>query len=503
MADTKVDQPPAPAPAAASGQTLFARQSSGLVREISLGSAIALNVSFISIVYGVIGVTLVPLAFPGASLAGSVLVCTVLCLPPYLMYSYFSRAMPRSGGDFVFVSRGLHPWVGLAASINGTLWYMFAITYAAFSTIQSALSGTLASVGTLSGNHTLVTWSADVLKHGWTLGLGLVVIFVIYACVCVRLHTTLAITRWMFYVVIAGTVLAAAVLLFGSRADFVSGVAKAGGSYAGIVAASVQGGLRRTLELQPRQDDPRRRRCRSTRSASASPPPTSAARCAAARTSPPAASSTRCCSAALAMTIIYALAGSRIGYDFLGGSTMLSNSASSAYTLGAPSNLFFYVALMSDSTVIAVLLGLAFLASAIAVAIPAYLISTRALFAWSFDRFIPEQHQRGQRAHPGSAAREHDRHGGRGDHARRGRVQSVVVRHRGIEHRDPRPHPHLHRRVGGGDRLPVSAPLDLPGLADRALDRRAYRSSRSSASCRSRSTSCSPSRSPGRAAWPP
>ena len=389
MADTrtKVDQPPAPA--AASGQTLFARQSSGLVREISLGSAIAINVSFISIVYGIIGVTLVPLAFPGASLAGSVIVCTVLCLPPYLMYSYFSRAMPRSGGDFVFVSRGLHPWVGLAASINGTLWYMVAITYAGFSTVQSALSGTLASVGTLSGNHTLVNWSTDVLKHGWTLGLALVVIFLIYACVCVRLHTTLAITRWMFYFVIAGTVLAAAVLLFSSRGDFISGVHKAGGSYTGIIAASYKAGytghshfsLGKTIlassvpfyalgfgiatayvggEVRGGKDVATRGKFYSLLLGGA------------------------------AMTIIYALAGSRIGYDFLGGSTLLSTTASPAYTLGAPANLFFFVGLMSHSTVIAVLLGLAFLASAIAVAIPAYLISSRALFAWSFDRFLPD-----------------------------------------------------------------------------------------------------------------
>lgn len=388
MADLKVEQPTAPSPAAASGQTLFARQSSGLVREISLSSAIALNVSFISIVYGIIGVTLVPLAFPGASLALSVVLCVILCLPLYLMYSFFSRAMPRSGGDFVFISRALHPWAGLAASINGTLWYMFAITYAGFSTVQFALSGTLAATGSVSGDHTLVTWSTDVLKHGWTLGLSLVVILAIFATVCVRLHLTLTITKWMFYVVIAGTVLAAIAMIFGSRAGFISAVHHAGGSYTGIIAAAKKAGYTAasfsfgkslTSSVVPFYalgfgiatayvgGEVRGGKDIATRGKFGS-----------------------LLLGGVAMAIVYGLSSHVFGSSFLGGATLLSNNASSAYPFSAPSNLFLYISLLSGSTIIAVLLGIAYLASGIAVAIPAYLISTRALFAWSFDRFIPD-----------------------------------------------------------------------------------------------------------------
>jgi len=388
MEATGVQTPPPTEVGGGTGQTLFARQSSGLVREISLGSAIALNVSFISIVYGIIGVTLVPTAFPGANLALSVVVCTVICLPPYLMYSYFSRAMPRSGGDFVFVSRALHPWAGLAASINGTLWYMFAITYAGWSTIQYALSGTLASVGTISGNHTLINWSADVLKHGWIFGLSLVIVFAILATVCVRLQTTLAITRWMFYVVIAGTILAIVVMLFGSRGGFITGVHKAGGNYSDIIAASFKAGYK-----------PAGFSLGKSILAAAVPFYALGFGIATAyvggevRGGKDVATRGKFYSlllGGLAMTLVYALASTRFGVNFLGGATYLNTAGSSAYPFSAPSNLFFFIGLMSHSTIIAVLLGIAYLASGIAVAIPAYLISTRALFAWSFDRFIPE-----------------------------------------------------------------------------------------------------------------
>jgi amino acid transporter len=369
-------------------KALFARSSSGLVREVSLGAAIALNVSFISIVYGVLGATQVPLAFPGASIALSALVCTVFCVPPYIMYSMFSRAMPRSGGDFVFVSRALHPWAGLAASVNGTLWYIFAITYAAFSTIQFALSATLAAVGTISNSSGLITASADVLKHGWTFGLGLAVIAMILLSVCVRLQLTLRITKILFYVVIFGTLVAAITLALGSRSDFVSAVASAGGNYHKIIADSVKAGY-----------TPKGFSLWSSILSSSVPfyalgfGIVTAYVSGEVRASKDVATRGKLLSlllAGVAMTIIFALAASVMGKAFLGGSTLLSNSASTAYPFSAPANLFFYISLLSKSTIVAVILGVAFLASAIAVAIPAFLIATRAMFAWSFDRFIPE-----------------------------------------------------------------------------------------------------------------
>jgi amino acid transporter len=383
---------PLDAPVAATGagttKALFARSSSGLVREVSLGAAIALNISFISVVYGVLGATQVPLAFPGASIALSAIVCTLFCVPPYIMYSFFSRAMPRSGGDFVFVSRALHPWAGLAASVNGTLWYIFAITYAAFSTIQFALSATLAAVGTISKSSGLITASADVLKHGWTFGLGLAVIAMILTTVCVRLPLTLRITKILFYIVIFGTLVAAVTLALGSRHDFVSAVAGAGGDYHKIVADSVKSGY-----------TPKGFSLWSSILSSSVPfyalgfGIVTAYVSGEVRASKDVATRGKLYSLLLggiAMTIIFALASSVMGKSFLGGSTMLSNGASKAYPFSAPANLFFYISLLSKSTVVAVILGAAFLASAIAVAIPAFLIATRAMFAWSFDRYIPE-----------------------------------------------------------------------------------------------------------------
>jgi amino acid transporter len=61
------------------------------------------------------------------------------------------------------------------------------------------------------------------------------------------------------------------------------------------------------------------------------------------------------------------------------------------YAFGAPSGFFFYVSMLTSSTPVIVALNLS-VVLAYFVALPAtFLITTRSLFAWSFDRILPEK----------------------------------------------------------------------------------------------------------------
>src|SRR5947199_3401927 len=106
-------------PSVSSGSgSLFVRQSSGLVRNVSVTNALFFNVAaFVGV-----GLTLYPIFY---SLAGvpvwkhglseygwAAVIAGLFCILLALIFSSLTSVMPRSGGDYVFSSRILHPFLG-------------------------------------------------------------------------------------------------------------------------------------------------------------------------------------------------------------------------------------------------------------------------------------------------------------------------------------------------------------------------------------------------------
>jgi APA family basic amino acid/polyamine antiporter len=95
---------------------VFVREATGLVKQVSLFSTFAYNVNaqtvgFLVTSYGVI------LAFlPGADATVAFLITMAFAIPFILVYVFFTAVMPRSGGDYVFVSRSLSPAFGFVES---------------------------------------------------------------------------------------------------------------------------------------------------------------------------------------------------------------------------------------------------------------------------------------------------------------------------------------------------------------------------------------------------
>src|SRR5438128_3601887 len=113
------DASPGAAPQTSGTSKLFVRQSSGLVREVSVTNALFFNVAaFVGV-----GLTLYPIfyslafvpvwKFGGLSEYGwAAIAAGIFCAVLALIFASLTSVMPRSGGDYVFPSRIVHPFLG-------------------------------------------------------------------------------------------------------------------------------------------------------------------------------------------------------------------------------------------------------------------------------------------------------------------------------------------------------------------------------------------------------
>src|SRR5690242_16609711 len=98
---------------------LFVRQSSGLVRNVSVTNALFFNVAaFVGV-----GLTLYPIFYslgfvpvwkfgPFSAYGWASIVTGLFCCVLAVIYASLTSVMPRSGGDYVFTSRIVNPFLG-------------------------------------------------------------------------------------------------------------------------------------------------------------------------------------------------------------------------------------------------------------------------------------------------------------------------------------------------------------------------------------------------------
>ena len=129
------------------------------------------SVCIVNLPIAAVTLMLLPFAFPGASMPLSVLLSFIPAIILGGVYILFGIMMPRSGGDYVFNGRALHPAVGFAANFNFVVWNLLFAGIEGSWIFTVGLSGLFGSIGALSGNEWWTT-AAGNISQDWVAFIG-------------------------------------------------------------------------------------------------------------------------------------------------------------------------------------------------------------------------------------------------------------------------------------------------------------------------------------------
>jgi amino acid transporter len=103
---------------------VFTRASSGLVRQVKTDDVMFYGWCQIALSY-LIFIVLAWSAYPGASMEWAAFLATIGGVALGVCYAMLATVYPRSGGEYVFISRIIHPGVGYAVSFSFAFWQIF------------------------------------------------------------------------------------------------------------------------------------------------------------------------------------------------------------------------------------------------------------------------------------------------------------------------------------------------------------------------------------------
>ncbi|MEM2189074.1 MAG: APC family permease [Nitrososphaerota archaeon] len=179
---------------------VFPRPTSGLVKEISASGAIMYNMAAMGLPFCFIYITWTMILFPGAYLPITAFYAVLLGIVPAFVYYLMSVSMPRSGGDYVWVSRIIHPSIGFMINLALTFSLLVAIGVEPSWTMQWGIAPIASSFALLSGDSSLYSL-AEFLASPTVIQIVGVIYFILIAILITRGTKTIMRTYWILFAI--------------------------------------------------------------------------------------------------------------------------------------------------------------------------------------------------------------------------------------------------------------------------------------------------------------
>ena len=207
---------------------VFVRDATGLVRSfgvfdtywivsLGFGQSVLSSLLFFVAYFYVVGAGIWAIALAN-------FIAAPLGFIVYWPMMQMSIAMPRSGGDYVYVSRTIHPAIGFMNNFVFTIAAMIGLGISAPYVVSLCLSAPFYMLSLQTGNQSLQAIAAFTSQPWPAFMLGTLILFVVFAVLTLGSTALKAFNRMTLVVFILGTILIFGVMLWFNNSDFVAGI---------------------------------------------------------------------------------------------------------------------------------------------------------------------------------------------------------------------------------------------------------------------------------------
>jgi amino acid transporter len=201
---------------------VFLREATGLVREMKGRDALFINFLNMSIGLGVAWVIFWgPGIYPGANVPLGLLLAAIGCVFGMFCFATLTSVMPRSGGDYVFVSRTLHPSLGFMSNWMWVIWNVVWCAILGTWVVTWGLRDLVGMLGVLSSNSGLVSLSAELTNPANPITFSITALVVILSGVMMALGLKLYLRVQAVCAILGLLMLVIAAVVFASTSNSV------------------------------------------------------------------------------------------------------------------------------------------------------------------------------------------------------------------------------------------------------------------------------------------
>jgi len=200
---------------------IFAREVTGLVREASWFDAFTYTATGMGFQFSFyFAASLTPLIGGNIYLALALFVIPILLVP--VGYSILVHIMPRSGGDYVFNSRILHPLIGFVANAVAVVAILLFAAINSVTIETTGFSTLFAYLGVTYSNSALTVLAEEISTFPWLFVIGLVWMLLAILVSIFSLKLYFRIQNALFIMVLLGVISMIIAMLFTTHSGFIS-----------------------------------------------------------------------------------------------------------------------------------------------------------------------------------------------------------------------------------------------------------------------------------------